>query len=48
MKNDEKKIKNYEENLQLYGFVKKTRKKLMNQIGNFKELKCEKSLNRNQ
>ena len=25
MKNDEK--KNYEENLQLYGFVKKTRKK---------------------
>ena len=48
MKNDEKKKKNYEENLQLYGFVKKTRKKLMNQIGNFKELKCEKSLNRNQ
>ena len=46
MKNDEK--KNYEENLQLYGSVKTTRKKLMNQIGNFKELKCEKSLNRNQ
>ena len=28
--------------------LRKREKKIMNQIGKFKELKCEKSLNRNQ
>ena len=34
-----------EENLQWYGLVKEAAKKLMNQIVNFDELECEKSLN---
>ena len=34
-----------EENLQWYGLAKEAAKKLMNQIVNFDELECEKSLN---
>ena len=41
-KNNKRKID--EESLQLYGPAEK----LMNQISNFKELECEKSLNINQ
>ena len=44
-KNDKTKID--QESLQLYGLVKTANKKRMNQIGNLKELKCEKSLNIN-
>ena len=41
VKNDKRKID--EESLQLH--LRKTTKKRMNQIGNFEELECEKSLN---
>ena len=41
-KNDERKID--EESPQLYGLVKKATKRLMSQISNFEEQKCEKSL----
>ena len=34
-----------EESLQLYGLVEKATEKPMNQISNFEELECEKSLN---
>ena len=44
-KND--KITIDEESLQLHGLVKKATEKLINQISNFEELECEKSLNIN-
>ena len=34
-----------EDSLQLYGLVEKATEKPMNQISNFEELECEKSLN---
>ena len=40
-KNDKGRID--EEILQLYGLVKKTTEKLMNQISDFEELECEKT-----
>ena len=43
-----KKTKIDEENLQLHCLVKKAADKLMNQITNFEELKCQKYLNINQ
>ena len=46
---DEKMIKKIdEESLQLHRLVKKTTEKLTNQISNFEELECKKSLNINQ
>ena len=44
-KNSKRKID--EKSLQLYCLVEKATEKLMNQISNFKELECEKSLNIN-
>ena len=43
-----KKKKTDEENLQLQCSVKKAADKLMNQMTNFEELKCQKYLNINQ
>ena len=40
MKNDKRKTN--EKRLQLHGLVKKATGKLINQISNFEELKCEK------
>ena len=37
-----------DESLQLYRLIDKATERLMNQISNFEELECEKSLNINQ